>query len=79
MENNPDMSLHGMSASIKVFYNTFISADWSCQHDTGCRRVQGNINVDVVTDALRDVIITNNALIHEGMETGACHPRTTLP
>jgi UDPglucose 6-dehydrogenase len=65
--------------SIKVFYNTFISAKIALVNmimDVAERN--GNINVDVVTSALKaaDKRITGIAYMTAGMgDGGPCHPR----
>lgn len=67
---------------IKVFYNTFISTKLSLVNmiqDVAVR--QGNINVDVVTDALSksNMRITSAQYMKAGMgDGGACHPRDNI-
>ena len=67
---------------IKVFYNTFISAKIGLVNmiqDVAQR--QGNINVDVVTDALAnsDQRIMGPSYMKAGMgDGGACHPRDNI-
>ena len=67
---------------IKIFYNTFISAKLSLVNmiqDVAER--QGNINVDVVTDALKnsDRRIMGPSYMKAGMgDGGACHPRDNI-
>ena len=67
---------------IKIFYNTFISAKLSLVNmiqDVAER--QGNINVDVVTNALRDSDqrIMGPRYMTAGMgDGGACHPRDNI-
>ena len=67
---------------IKVFYNTFISSKISFVNmiqDVAER--QGNINVDVVTDALTSAStrIISPAYMKAGMgDGGACHPRDNI-
>jgi UDPglucose 6-dehydrogenase len=67
---------------IKIFYNTFISAKLSLVNmiqDVAER--QGNINVDVVTDALKnsDQRIMGPCYMKAGMgDGGACHPRDNI-
>lgn len=67
---------------IKVFYNTFISAKLSLVNmiqDVAER--QGNINVDVVTDALAKSTwrIMGSQYMKAGMgDGGACHPRDNI-
>ena len=57
MENNPRYVIGTWDECecIKVFYNTFISAKIGLVNMIqDVAEAQGNINVDVVTDALRD-------------------------
>ena len=67
---------------IKIFYNTFISAKLSLVNmiqDVAER--QGNINVDVVTDALKNSTrrIMGPSYMTAGMgDGGACHPRDNI-
>lgn len=67
---------------IKIFYNTFISAKLSLVNmiqDVAER--QGNINVDVVTNALKDSDkrIMGPRYMTAGMgDGGACHPRDNI-
>jgi len=67
---------------IKIFYNTFISAKLSLVNmiqDVAER--QGNINVDVVTDALKNSNrrIMGPSYMKAGMgDGGACHPRDNI-
>jgi UDPglucose 6-dehydrogenase len=67
---------------IKIFYNTFISAKLSLVNmiqDVAER--QGNINVDVVTDALKNSNqrIMGPRYMKAGMgDGGACHPRDNI-
>lgn len=67
---------------VKVFYNTFISSKISFVNmiqDVAER--QGNINVDVVTDALTSAStrIISPAYMRAGMgDGGACHPRDNI-
>ncbi len=68
--------------AIKIFYNTFISAKISLVNmilDVAERC--GNMNVDVVTKALRDSNqrIMGPRYMHAGMgDAGACHPRDNI-
>lgn len=68
--------------AIKVFYNTFISAKISLVNmiqDVAERN--GNINVDVVTDALKAATqrITGPRYLTAGLgDAGACHPRDNI-
>lgn len=67
---------------IKVFYNTFISAKIGLVNmiqDVAMR--QGNINVDVVTNALAnsDIRIMSPKYMTAGMgDAGPCHPRDNI-
>jgi len=67
---------------IKIFYNTFISAKLSLVNmiqDVSER--QGNIDVDVVTDALKNSTrrIMGPSYMKAGMgDGGACHPRDNI-
>ena len=67
---------------IKIFYNTFISAKLSLVNMIqDVAEKQGNINVDVVTDALRDSDqrIMGPRYMTAGMgDGGACHPRDNI-
>ena len=67
---------------IKVFYNTFISTKISLINMIqDVAQKQGNINVDVVTDALADstMRIMSNQYMTAGMgDGGACHPRDNI-
>ena len=68
--------------SIKIFYNTFISMKISMVNmimDVAERN--GNINVDVVTDALKAATqrITGPRYLTAGMgDAGGCHPRDNI-
>lgn len=68
--------------SIKIFYNTFISTKITLVNmiqDVAQRN--GNINVDVVTEALADSTqrITGSRYMKAGMgDAGPCHPRDNL-
>ena len=68
--------------SIKIFYNTFISAKLSLVNMIqDVAEKNGNINVDVVTSALRDSTyrIMGPAYMIAGMgDGGACHPRDNI-
>jgi len=68
--------------SIKIFYNTFISAKLSLVNmiQDVAQRI-GNCNVDVVTDALKDsnFRITGPRYMTAGMgDGGPCHPRDNI-
>ena len=84
MENNPryEVGTWDECECIKVFYNTFISAKIGLVNmiqDVAER--QGNINVDVVTNALKksDQRIMGPSYMKAGMgDGGACHPRDNI-
>lgn len=84
MQNNPRyiVGTWDECECIKVFYNTFISAKLSLVNmiqDVAER--QGNINVDVVTDALVKSTwrIMGPQYMKAGMgDGGACHPRDNI-
>ena len=67
---------------IKIFYNTFISAKLSLVNMIqDVAEKQGNINVDVVTNALKfsDKRIMGPRYMTAGMgDGGACHPRDNI-
>jgi UDPglucose 6-dehydrogenase len=87
-ENNPKfldkfvMGTYEEIECVKVFYNTFISSKISFVNmiqDVAER--QGNIDVDVVTDALTSAStrIISAAYMRAGMgDGGACHPRDNI-
>ncbi len=68
--------------SIKIFYNTFISAKIGLVNmiqDVAIKN--GNINVDVVTDALANstIRIMSSKYMRAGMgDAGPCHPRDNI-
>jgi len=68
--------------SIKIFYNTFISAKLALVNMVqDVAEKNGNINVDVVTNALKDSTyrIMGPAYMTAGMgDGGACHPRDNI-
>ena len=84
MENDPRYVIGTWDECecIKVFYNTFISAKISLVNmiqDVAMK--QGNINVDVVTDALAKstMRIMGPQYMKAGMgDGGACHPRDNI-
>ena len=84
MENNPRyvVGTWDECECIKVFYNTFISAKIGLVNmiqDVAVK--QGNINVDVVTDALANstMRIMGPQYMRAGMgDGGACHPRDNI-
>jgi len=84
MENNPRyvVGTWDEAECIKVFYNTFISAKIGLVNmiqDVAVK--QGNINVDVVTDALAQstMRIMGPKYMTAGMgDAGPCHPRDNI-
>ena len=84
MENNPRyvVGTWDEAECIKVFYNTFISAKIGLVNmiqDVAIK--QGNINVDVVTDALANstMRIMGPKYMTAGMgDAGPCHPRDNI-
>jgi UDPglucose 6-dehydrogenase len=84
MENDPRyiVGTWDECECIKVFYNTFISAKIGLVNmiqDVAIK--QGNINVDVVTDALAksSMRIMGPKYMTAGMgDAGACHPRDNI-
>ena len=84
MENNPRYVIGTWDECecIKVFYNTFISTKIALVNMIQDVAVQqGNINVDVVTDALSQATqrIISPAYMTAGMgDGGACHPRDNI-
>jgi UDPglucose 6-dehydrogenase len=84
MENNPryEVGTWDEAESIKIFYNTFISAKLGLVNmiqDVAERN--GNINVDVVTEALAKSTkrIMGPGYMKAGMgDGGACHPRDNI-
>ena len=84
MKNNPRyvVGTWDECECIKIFYNTFISAKLSLVNMIqDVAEKQGNINVDVVTNALRDSDqrIMGPRYMTAGMgDGGACHPRDNI-
>jgi UDPglucose 6-dehydrogenase len=84
MENDPryEIGTWDECECIKVFYNTFISAKIGLVNmiqDVAVK--QGNINVDVVTNALAKstMRIMGSQYMKAGMgDGGACHPRDNI-
>lgn len=84
MENNPRyiVGTWDECECIKIFYNTFISAKLSLVNMIqDVAQKQGNIDVDVVTNALKesDQRIMGPRYMTAGMgDGGACHPRDNI-
>jgi UDPglucose 6-dehydrogenase len=84
MENDPRyvVGTWDECECIKVFYNTFISAKIGLVNMIqDVAQIQGNINVDVVTDALSKstMRIMGPQYMKAGMgDGGACHPRDNI-
>ena len=84
MENNPRyvVGTWDEAESIKIFYNTFISTKLALVNmiqDVAIKN--GNINVDVVTDALASSTtrIMSSKYMTAGMgDAGPCHPRDNI-
>jgi UDPglucose 6-dehydrogenase len=84
MKNNPryEVGTWEEAEAIKIFYNTFISAKIGLVNmmQDVAEKI-GNMNVDVVTDALSKSThrITGPAYMRAGMgDAGACHPRDNI-
>jgi UDPglucose 6-dehydrogenase len=84
MENNPrfEIGTWDECEAIKIFYNTFISAKVGLANmiQDFAMRI-GNIDVDVVTNALArsTMRIMGPKYMHAGMgDAGACHPRDNI-
>jgi UDPglucose 6-dehydrogenase len=84
MENNPRVNIGTWdeAEAIKIFYNTFISAKIGLVNMIqDVAEKNGNINVDVVTDALKAATqrITGPRYLTAGLgDAGACHPRDNI-
>lgn len=84
MQNNPTVNIGTWdeAEAIKVFYNTFISAKIGLVNMIqDVAEKNGNINVDVVTDALKKATqrITGPRYLTAGLgDAGACHPRDNI-
>ena len=84
MQNNPryEVGTWDEAESIKIFYNTFISAKIGlCNMIQDVAEKSGNINVDVVTGALArstQRIMGPKFMIAGGPDGGACHPRDNI-
>jgi UDPglucose 6-dehydrogenase len=84
MKNNPRINIGTWdeAEAIKIFYNTFISAKIGLVNMIqDVAEKNGNINVDVVTDALKAATqrITGPKYLTAGLgDAGACHPRDNI-
>ena len=84
MENDPQINVGTWdeAEAIKIFYNTFISAKIGLVNMIqDVAEKNGNINVDVVTDALKAATqrITGPRYLTAGLgDAGACHPRDNI-
>ena len=84
MENHPQINIGTWdeAEAIKIFYNTFISAKLGLVNMIqDVAEANGNINVDVVTNALKSATqrITGPKYLTAGMgDAGACHPRDNI-
>lgn len=84
MQNDPRINIGTWdeAEAIKIFYNTFISAKIGLVNMIqDVAEKNGNINVDVVTDALKAATqrITGPRYLTAGMgDGGACHPRDNI-
>jgi UDPglucose 6-dehydrogenase len=84
MDNSPQINVGTWdeAEAIKIFYNTFISAKIGLVNMIqDVAEANGNINVDVVTDALKAATqrITGPKYLTAGMgDAGACHPRDNI-
>ncbi len=84
MQNDPRyvVGTWDEAEAIKIFYNTFISAKIGLVNMIqDVAEKNGNMNVDVVTDALKDSTfrITGPKYMKAGMgDAGPCHPRDNI-
>lgn len=84
MENDPQINVGTWdeAEAIKIFYNTFISTKIGLVNMIqDVAEKNGNINVDIVTDALKAATqrITGPRYLTAGMgDAGACHPRDNI-
>ena len=84
MQNDPRyvVGTWDEAEAIKIFYNTFISAKIGLVNMIqDVAEKSGNINVDVVTDALKHstMRITGHKYLTAGMgDAGPCHPRDNI-
>jgi len=84
MENDPRyvIGTYDEAESIKIFYNTFISAKLSLVNMIqDVAETNGNMNVDVVTEALANStmrIMSPRYMKAAFGDAGACHPRDNI-
>jgi len=84
MENDPryEVGTWDEAESIKIFYNTFISTKLALVNMIqDVAELNGNINVDIVTNALAksNYRIMGPAYMKAGLgDAGACHPRDNI-
>lgn len=84
MKNNPRLAIGTWdeAEAIKIFYNTFISAKIGLVNMIlDVAEKNGNMNVDVVTDALKNSTqrIMGPRYMKAGLgDSGACHPRDNI-
>jgi len=84
MQNNPryEMGTWEEAEAIKIFYNTYISAKIGIVNMIQDFAMKiGNMNVDVVTNALAhsDIRLQSPKYMTAGMgDSGACHPRDNI-
>ena len=84
MENDPTINVGTWdeAEAIKIFYNTFISAKIGLVNMIqDVAEKNGNINVDIVTNALKKAThrITGPKYLTAGMgDAGGCHPRDNI-
>lgn len=84
MENDPryEVGTWDEAEAIKIFYNTFISTKLALVNMIqDVAETNGNMNVDVVTNALAKSTyrITGPAYMKAGLgDAGACHPRDNI-
>lgn len=84
MKNDPQINIGTWdeAEAIKIFYNTFISAKIGLVNMIqDVAEKNGNMNVDVVTNALKAATqrITGPRYLTAGMgDAGACHPRDNI-
>lgn len=84
MENDPryEVGTWDEAEAIKIFYNTFISTKLALVNMIqDVAETNGNMNVDVVTNALAksNYRITGPAYMKAGLgDAGACHPRDNI-